>query len=241
MDLQDLSLTVFFPCYNEEENVERVTANALQVARSVSSDFEIIIVNDGSSDRTGELADALAADHAEVRVVHHPTNLGYGAALQSGFGAATKQWVFYTDGDEQFDLREIARLLPFRAGDTVVTGYRKARRDPLIRKINARCWGVMVNIIFGLRVRDMNCAFKLFPAKLFEQMELRSTGALIDTEIMAKAARLGYQIKQVGVTHYPRTAGSQTGADAKVILMAFRELLELRSHILQTVPRPDGK
>ena len=123
----------------------------------------------------------------------------------------------------------------------MVTGYRKARQDPLIRKINARCWGVLVNLIFGLRVRDMNCAFKLFPAKLFDQMELRSTGALIDTEILAKAARLGYQIKQVGVTHYPRTAGSQTGADAQVILRAFRELLELRSHILQTMPPPDAK
>ena len=231
------SLTIFFPCHNERDNLERVTRAAIEAARSICSDFEIIIVNDGSTDGTAEVAEQLAADHAEVRVIHHETNKGYGGALQSGFRAAKKEWVFYTDGDGQFDIREIARLVPHCGPRTIVSAYRSERQDPPLRKFNGWCWNVLVNLVFGLRLRDIDCAFKLYPAKLFEEIELRSVGALIDTEVLAKADRLGYSIRQLGVSHLPRLAGEQSGGSFRVILRAFKELFQLRRHILQTVPR----
>lgn len=238
MAVPNLSLSIFFPCRNEQDNVERVTLRALKTAREVSADFEIIIVNDGSRDRTGEIAERLAQEHPQVRVVHHPVNRGYGGALQSGFRAASKEWVFYTDGDGQFDFAEIAKLLPLCGQRTIVSAYRLNRQDSLIRRFNGWCWGALVNRLFGMRVRDVDCAFKLYPAALFKRIELRSMGALIDAEVLAKAVRLGYEIKQIGVHHYPRTAGSQSGANLKVIMRAFKELWKLRAHILATMPPP---
>jgi glycosyltransferase involved in cell wall biosynthesis len=229
-----LSLTITFPCYNEEANVERVTLAALKMGRRVAKDLEVVVVNDGSRDRTGEIADRLAAEHPEVRVVHNRPNKGYGGALAAGFRAATKDWVFYTDGDGQFDMEEIDRLLPLLSEYDIVSGYRMNRRDPLMRKFNAFCWGTLMRATFSLRVRDIDGAFKIYPRTLFDQIEMKSTGALIDTEVLARAQRLGYRIGQVGVTHYPRTAGEQTGANFKVILRAFREAWRLRGDIIKS-------
>jgi len=234
MQPQPISLTIFFPCHNEQDNVERVCLQAMQCGTEMVREVEVIIVNDGSTDDTAAIADRLSATHPEVRVVHHPTNLGYGAALCSGFAAARKDWIFYTDGDGQFDLRELAKLLPLRGPQVVVSGYRQQRQDSALRKLNAWCWSLLMNLLFDMRVRDIDCAFKLYPAKLFSQMELRSSGALIDTEILAKATRLGYEIRQIGVSHHPRVAGQQSGASVKVILRAFKELFKLRRHILQS-------
>ncbi len=229
------SLSVFFPCYNEEANVERVTRAAVAMCRRVCpGDFEVIIVNDGSRDRTGEIADRLAAELPGVRAVHNRPNLGYGGALQRGFREATKEHVFYTDGDGQFDFEEIDRLLPLMEKFDIASAYRLNRRDPLIRKLNAFCWTSLVNVLFGLWLRDIDCAFKLYPRALFDRIEMRSTGALIDTEILARAKYLGYTIGQTGVHHYPRTAGAQTGANLRVILRAFCELGKLRSDIRRT-------
>jgi len=228
------SLTVFFPCYNEEANVERVTLAAVKMARRVCTDFEIIIVNDGSRDRTGEIADRLAREHPGVRAVHNHPNQGYGGALQRGFREATKEYVFYTDGDGQFDFEEIDRLLPLLETYDIVSAYRLDRKDSLIRKLNALCWTTLVNVLFRLWLRDIDCAFKLYPRKLFDEIDMRSRGALIDTEILARARRLGYTVGQVGVHHYPRTAGTQTGANLRVILRAFKELFALRGDIRRT-------
>lgn len=235
-----LSLTVFYPCYNEEANVERTTETALEACRRLSDDFEVIIVNDGSRDRTGPIADALAAKYEPVRAVHNHPNLGYGGALQRGFREATKDWIFYTDGDGQFDFGEIGKLLPMLDEFDIVSAYRTDRKDPLIRKFNAWCWTTLVNVLFGMRIRDIDCAFKIFPRRLFEQIEMWSMGALIDTEILAKATRLGYRIGQVGVHHYPRTAGEQSGANLKVILRAFKELFKLRRRILASATPQTG-
>lgn len=237
MDYQGISLSVFFPCYNEQDNVENTTRQAVAVCESFTDDFEVIIVNDGSSDRTGEIAEQLAQELDVVRTVHNSPNLGYGGALQSGFKAATKEWIFYTDGDGQFDIAEITKLLPLRGALTIVSAYRLDRQDSWIRRLNAWCWSKLVNRVFGMNVRDIDGAFKLYPAKLFQEIELRSMGALIDAEILAKASRLGYTITQLGVHHYPRTAGEQSGANIRVILRAFKELLHLRDHIRQTVPQ----
>ena len=229
-----LSISVFFPCYNEEANVENTTLAAIRTFGRICDDFEVIIVNDGSKDRTGEIADRLANEHPTVRAVHNHPNLGYGGALQRGFRAATKPWVFYTDGDGQFDFEEIDQLIPLLDKYDIVSAYRIGRQDPLIRKINATCWTVLVNVVFGMWLRDIDCAFKIFPRKLFDEIEMKSTGALIDAEVLARAKRLRYTVGQVAVHHYPRTAGEQTGANLRVILRAFKELIFLRREIRRT-------
>lgn len=229
-----LSISVFFPCYNEEANVERTTRAALKALQRISADFEIIIVNDGSRDRTGEIAERLAKEHPQVRAVHNNPNLGYGGALQRGFRESKKPWVFYTDGDGQFDFEEIDLLLPLLDRYDIVSAYRLNRVESFMRKFNAFGWTTLVNLVLGLRLRDVDCAFKIYPRRLFDEIEMKSMGALIDAEILSRASRLGYTIGQVGVHHYPRVAGSQTGAKLRVILRAFRELFRLRRDIIRT-------
>ena len=232
VDTPKISISLFFPCYNEQDNVEATTRQALDVLAGISDDYEVIIVNDGSKDRTAEIADRLAAENPHVKAVHHPVNRGYGGALQSGFRAASKEWVFYTDGDGQFDLKELPGLLDMIDQYDVISCYRLDRRDPIIRKLNAWAWGRLVRLLFKLPLRDIDCAFKLYRRKIFDHIEMHSEGALIDTEILARIQLAGYRIAQRGVHHYPRTAGQQTGANIKVILRAFKELFKLRREIL---------
>lgn len=226
-----VSVSVFFPCYNEQGNVGRTVENALRVLEKLNADFEIIVVDDGSSDQTGRIADEIAGRDKRVKVVHHDHNRGYGAALQSGFAAATKELVFYTDGDGQFDMNEMPPLLPLMEHWDIVSGYRLNRRDPLIRKLNGWAWTKLVCLLFGLKIRDVDCAFKLYKREIFDRIELSSTGALIDAEVLARAARKGYRITQKGVHHYPRTAGVQSGANLRVVLRAFKELFKLHRQI----------
>jgi glycosyltransferase involved in cell wall biosynthesis len=230
--MRNLSLSVFFPCYNEEANVERTTLAALDACRSISDDFEIIIVDDGSRDRTAEIADRLTREHECVRAVHNRPNRGYGGALQRGFEAATKEWVFYTDGDGQFDFKEIHKLLDLLDRYDIVSAYRLDRCDSVVRRLNGWGWTMLCNLVLGLRLRDIDCAFKIYPRRLFDEITMASEGALIDAEILARATRRGYRIGQAGVHHYPRTAGEQSGANFKVIARAFVELLRLRRQIV---------
>jgi glycosyltransferase involved in cell wall biosynthesis len=227
-----VSISIFFPCYNEQDNVERTVERALAVLKKLNADFEVIIVDDGSSDATGQLADEISSRDNRVKVVHHPTNLGYGAALQSGFKAVTKELVFYTDGDGQFDINEMPPLLPLTEQYDIVSCYRLNRQDNLIRRLNGWAWTKLVCFLFNMKVRDIDCAFKLYKREIFDNIRMSSSGALIDTEILARAVRKGYSITQKGVHHYPRTAGAQTGATLRVILRAFKELFKLRSQIL---------
>lgn len=227
-----VSITVFFPCYNEQGNVRRVVEKAVGVLETLGADYEVLVVNDGSADATGRIADEVAAANPRVRAIHHPRNLGYGAALQSGFRNATKSLVFYTDGDGQFDLAELLPLIPLLSEYDIVSCYRMNRQDNLVRKFNGWAWTKLVQIAFSLKVRDVDCAFKLYKRAIFDDIKMESTGALISTEILARAVRKGYTVTQRGVHHYPRTAGRQTGANPRVILRAFRELLKLRKRIL---------
>lgn len=233
-----LSLTIFFPCYNEEANVERVTRAAVDVGRKVAADLEVIIVNDGSKDGTAAIADRLAAEIPEVRAVHNNPNRGYGGALARGFREATKNWIFYTDGDGQFDFNEIPKVLPLIEKYDVVSCFRIQRQDPFLRKANAFCWSRLVNFLFGIGLRDIDCAFKFYPKSFIDRIEMQSTGALIDTEMLAKARNLKLSIGQMGVNHYPRTAGQQTGAKLSVILRAFRELFKLYRQIKDEGKKP---
>ncbi|MEN6386657.1 MAG: glycosyltransferase family 2 protein [Phycisphaerales bacterium] len=225
------SISIFFPCYNEQENIERVVKTTIEVVESLNVDYEIIIVDDGSKDNTGKIADELAAKDNHIKAVHHCPNKGYGAALQSGFKTATKEYVFYTDGDGQFDIKELPLLFEYTNDYDIVTGFRINRQDNFVRKINAFCWTTMANFLFGMKIKDMDCAFKLYKRKIFDEITLKSTGALINTEIFARASNKGYKIYQLGVHHYPRTAGKQTGANIKVILRAFKELFALYKQI----------
>lgn len=221
------AISLFYPMFNEEENIEEAARRAISILPKHTETFEVILVNDGSRDATGEIADRLAAEDPRIRAVHHETNLGYGSALRSGIKASRYEWIFYTDGDNQFDLEEIATLLPLRYDNDIVTGYRIARRDPWNRKFNAWLYATTVRILFGLRFRDVDCAFKLYRSEVFTDMELESTGALIDLEIFARAKKAGARIVEIGVNHYPRTAGSQTGAKLSVMLRAVREMFRL--------------
>ena len=226
-----VSISVFFPCYDEQENVGRTVEKAIMVLEKLNADFDVTIVDDGSSDDTGRIADEIAGRDDRVKVVHHRHNLGYGAALRSGFEAATKELVFYTDGDGQFDMSEMPPLLELMDQYDIVSGYRLDRKDSVMRKINGWCWTKLVCLLFLLKIRDIDCAFKLYKREIFDNMELSSTGALIDTEILARAARKDYRITQKGVHHYPRTAGEQSGANLRVILRAFGELFSLQRRI----------
>lgn len=226
-----VSVSVFFPCYNEEANVERTVGKAVEVLGKLGVDFEVIVVNDGSSDATEEIANRLAQSDSRVKVVSHERNFGYGAALQSGFKAASKELVFYTDGDGQFDIGEMPPLLDLIKGHDIVSCYRLNRQDNIIRKINGWCWSKLGCLLFGMNIRDIDCAFKLYRREIFDNITLSSSGALIDTEILARAKGKGYKIIQKGVHHYPRTAGTQTGANLKVVIRAFVELFKLHGQI----------
>lgn len=224
-------LSIFFPCYNEEANVERTTRNAVDAARKYADQWEVIIVNDGSKDRTAEIAERLVREIPGVRAVHNNPNLGYGGAVARGLKESRMEWIFFTDGDGQFDMMEIDKLVGLLDQCDFPVGYRIKRADNFLRKSNAFWWGTLVRALFGLRVRDIDCAFKLLPRSLIAQVELKSRGALISTELLARAKYRGLRIAEVGVNHYPRTAGQQTGANLKVILRAFRELFKLRKDI----------
>ena len=235
----DVSLSVFFPCYNEEGNVERVARRAAEVLAGLVREWEIILVNDGSKDRTGEIADRLAREVPGIRAAHHEKNSGYGAALRTGFKSATKEYVFFTDGDGQFDIAEIEKLLELRDQADIISGYRAHRQDNFMRRLNAACWGKLVRWMLSFKCRDVDCAFKLFKRRMFDGMVLKSTGALINAEILGRAARMGYTLKSIPVTHLPRIAGQQTGAKFSVIFRAFKELRRLRKDIRKT-PKGTG-
>jgi glycosyltransferase involved in cell wall biosynthesis len=227
-------LSVVLPAYNEEANIERVVRSCVAYLEARMPDYELLVVNDGSHDRTGEILNRLQNEFPRLRPLHHPQNRGYGAALRTGFDAASKRFVFYMDGDGQFDISDLDHLLPLATDeDHIVTGFRIERRDPFIRRLNAKLFGGwLVRIMLGVRVRDLNCAFKLIPKKVFERIVLESPGALINAELYGRAVRKGFGIKEVGVHHYPRPAGVQTGAHLRVIIRAFYDLFRLRRKII---------
>lgn len=226
------SISAFFPAYNEEANVPAMVERLREVLPRVADDYEIIVVNDGSHDRTAEVADGLAADDPQhVRVVHHAQNRGYGGALKSGFAASRKTYVFFTDGDGQFDVGEIPALLPYVPEHDVVIGYRIDRAEGGLRRLNAGAWNLLVRRLFGIPSRDVDCAFKLFDRRVFDVVHPEAEGAMISTEVLARAVRAGFRITEVGVHHFPRRHGTPTGANPLVIARAFFELFKLYRRI----------
>ena len=221
-------LSVFFPAYNEEENVPIVVEKALQVLPQVADEYEVIIVNDGSQDRTGEVAEELARAHPCVRVIHHERNLGYGAALRSGFRGAKYPWVAFTDSDGQFDLADIERFLPFTDSADLILGYRLQRADSFIRRIYTFGWALIPRILLDMDVRDYSCGFKLIRKSVIEAVEpLQGEEKVYQIELLVKAKRKGFRFAEVGVHHYPREFGQQTGANLGVVARSIREMFDL--------------
>ncbi|MDQ3127293.1 MAG: glycosyltransferase family 2 protein [Chloroflexota bacterium] len=225
-------LSYFFPAHNEEANLEGLVNEALETLPSLADTFEIVIVNDGSRDATGRIADELTGAHPGiVRAVHHPTNLGYGAALLSGFQAARHDHVAFTDGDRQFRVADLGALIERMAAadqPDAVVGFRIKRADPLVRTLYARAYRLANRIFFGLRVRDVDCACKLFRRSALEGVGVESGGAFFSAELLIKLRAAGRSVAEVGVPHYARTAGSPTGAKPSVVLRAVRDFWLLR-------------
>jgi glycosyltransferase involved in cell wall biosynthesis len=235
------------PAYNEEAIIERTVKHVAGVLSGLTSEFEVIVTNDGSRDRTGEILAELQTREPELnlQVVTHTVNQGYGAALASGFDAARKELIFLTDGDKQFDVTELGQFVPEMDPPTdLVIGWRRKRADPLLRKLNALGWKTLVNLLFGYTARDVDCAFKLFRRRVWESMTVHARGATFSAEFLIKARRLGFQVKELPVSHLPRTAGSPTGARPEVIVRAFSELFRLWRHLdseLQADPRANKR
>jgi glycosyltransferase involved in cell wall biosynthesis len=220
-------LSIVLPAFDEERNIGAAIRSALAVASQLASDFEIVAVDDGSRDGTAAAIERHRRRDARVRVVQHESNRGYGAALRSGLREARGELVFFTDSDLQFDLAELVKLLAHTESFDIVAGYRAPRRDPLGRRAIAALWGGIVRLLFGLRVRDIDCAFKVFHRRVIEAMPIASIGAFVNTEILVRASNAGYRVHQVPVTHRPRRHGRQSGARPRVILRALIELTSL--------------
>ena len=218
------SLSVILPAYNEEALIGQTLCTVMAALSSWMHDFEVIVVNDGSKDRTADIVAHLAAYDRRIRLINHPVNQGYGAALVTGFETVTKELVFFMDADGQFDIRDLVRFFPLIDEYGAVLGYRRERQDTWMRKLNAWGWKQLVRFIFGIHVRDIDCAFKLFRAEFFRTQRLETRGTMINVEIIYKLARAGYTYTEVGVQHLPRRAGKATGAKPAVILRAIREL-----------------
>ncbi len=223
-----LQISIVLPAHNEAENLPALVKDITGYMHELGWDYEIIAVDDGSTDSTKEVIERLRSGDNRIKGVYHPKNRGYGAAVRSGFSAAEKEWVFFTDSDRQFDIKEISKLAEYSDSADLVIGYRKNRRDNFMRKLNAGIFNLAVNILFGLWVRDIDCAFKLIRKEVVQKARLESNGALINTELLVRAKKFGYKIKQVPVSHYPRLKGEQSGANIKVILRAVKEILLFR-------------
>jgi glycosyltransferase involved in cell wall biosynthesis len=217
------SLSIVLPCFDEEANVAAAVADAHRAGERWAVWHEVVVVDDGSSDRTRHIAESLARGDARVRVVAHDHNRGYGAAVRSGIAASRGDWILLTDADLQFDLSELRFFVPATADADLVAGYRIDRADPLGRRLAAHAWNGLMRSTFGVAVGDVDCAFKLMRGPAARALELSSDGAMISTELLVRAGLAGWRIVEVGVHHRPRLAGEPTGGDVRVIARAFRE------------------
>jgi len=222
------SVSIVLPCLNEEENVADAIRYALSAAARCATDYEVIVVDDGSTDQTARIAAMFVESDRHVRLQVHVHNRGYGEAVRSGIDAARMDWVLLTDADLQFDLRELEEFLPFAARADLVVGWRILRQDPINRRLNAAAWNWLVRRMFHIPVRDVDCAFKLVRRGLLQSCELTSSGAMVSTELLVKCLTAGARLEELGVHHRARVAGEQSGASPRVVARAFRELAQLR-------------
>jgi glycosyltransferase involved in cell wall biosynthesis len=223
-----IRVSIVLPAFNEEANITRAVGEARATAERLFSDYEVIVVDDGSTDRTAARTRELMAADPKVRLVSHGRNRGYGEALRTGFLTARLDFIFFTDADLQFDIDELEGFLPFAGTVDVVAGYRINRQDTWARRLNAYGWNLLVRMLFYVPVRDIDCAFKLFDRRVLGEVDIESVGAMVNTELMVKLGRRGASVVEIGVTHRPRSAGEARGANPRVILTALREVVRMR-------------
>lgn len=238
------SISLVLPAYNEAENIEPMVAEADPALKAVADDYEILVIDDGSKDDTAGVTRRVMAAYPCVRLVQHPVNKGFGAAVLTGFGQAEKEWILYTDADRQFVLGELARFVPLLDKADLIAGYRAPRRDPFLRVFYGKGWSMLCTLLFGYTVRDVDCGFKLFRRQIIQQIapHIASRGATFSIEWLVRAKRAGYRFAELPVSHRPRVAGSQTGANLHVITRAFRELWRFRLQLWREgppQPRPE--
>jgi glycosyltransferase involved in cell wall biosynthesis len=219
------SLSFVFPMYNEIGNLERTVREATEVGLRITPDLEIVVVDDASTDGSGELADRLAAENPHLRVVHHSTNRKLGGALKTGFATASRQWVLYIDSDLPIRMEDALEAVPLTDQADLVIGYRVNRCEGLKREVMSWCYNRLIRVLFGLKVRDVNFAFKLIRQEVLRKVHLESEGSFIDAELLLEARRAGYKIAEIGLNYYPRTAGTSTLASPAVVRKLLRELI----------------
>jgi len=221
------SLSVFFPCFNEADNLPTILNQALLVLPKLAKKFEVIVVDDGSTDQTKQLVKKFSEQFPVISLVSYQHNKGYGAAIRSGIKASRYDWIFYTDGDAQFDLTELEKFVEKTSSSQVILGYRKSRAEGFKRVMFAWLYKLYIDLLFRVHVKDIDCAFKLFRAKELKQLDLFSTGAFISSEILYRLKKKKVKFVQIPVNHFPRKYGSATGASIGVIVVGLWEPLKL--------------
>lgn len=219
----DKSISVFLPALNEEENIKSCLLSVKRYLHKRFKDYEILVISDGSTDNTEKIVREFAKKDQHIRSIHHEKNLGYGAALRSGFTNSSKELIFYTDADNQFNVEEMDRLFPLLNSYDIVSGYRIKRQDPLMRIFIAWVYNLLIRILFNLKVKDIDASFKLYKKDVFKKIRLKANTGLVDAEILIKARKNGFFIGQIGVTHYPRIKGITT-VRPKIIIDIFKEI-----------------
>lgn len=226
-------ISVFFPAYNLEKQIEKTIRKAFEVVPKIAEKYEITVINDGSRDRTGEVLEKLGKEHRELKVITHEVNKGYGGALKSGFYNAKYPWIVLMDADGQFDITELTNFIKTQKETKadLVIGYYFDRKVSTYKKVTSRIWELFVFLLFGLHVKDIDCGFKLVSKKVIDVIpKLESErGAFISSELLLKAQKEGFKIVEVGVTHLPRTGSKGTGRDLNVIIKSFIDLFRLWS------------
>lgn len=226
---KDITLSVFFPAYYDEKNIGKVVDKAVEVLEKLKlKDYEVTIIEDGSPDKTGEVCNALAARYEKVKVIHHEVNRGYGATLYEGFTSAKNDYVFYTDGDNQFDLEELKKLIALIHYSDIVVGFRKKKQYSTYRKFTSLVYNYVLRYMFNIDYVDIDCAFKIIKRDLFDKITIKTKDAFIDAEIMIKASLLGYTSTEIGVKHLPRVDGISTAARPSIILKTIKEIYDFR-------------
>ncbi|MBN1263514.1 MAG: glycosyltransferase family 2 protein [Candidatus Pacebacteria bacterium] len=228
------SLSVFFPAYNEEGNIARTINRAMAILPQIAREWEIIVINDGSTDKTGQIVNCLIKKEPRIKMIVHTPNRGYGAALKSGFYSARYQWIAFTDSDGQFDFDQIRRFLPLAEKADAIFGFREKRGDSFYRNLLQKVLSLVNRLLFGLKVRDVDCGFKMIKKEVIEKIpHLITESAITETELVVRIKRAGFKIAEVGVSHLPRKKGKQTGGNFKIIFKAGIEGLKLWGRMLQ--------
>ena len=222
------SLSIYFPAYHDENTVESLARACLKIAQSLTNDYEVIIVDDKSPDCTGEIADRLAKEIPQVKVVHHKENMGVGQAMISGYRHATKEWVFYTDGDAQYDVSELTLLAEHAKDYDIIIGYRLKRAEGFKRVFTSRSFHFLIFCLFGTRYKDIDCSFKLIHRRFLEKVSFHTNSGLVDAELLIQAKRLRVPVKEIGVHHYNRRFGTSHCLRLKLIASMLLDMLKLR-------------